>query len=58
MTRDFIHINDFVILVEEANSTKVEVVLNGKTTMDLSMDAILEFDRFNFRKQHYKFKEI
>ena len=25
MTRDFIHINDFVILVEEANSTKVEV---------------------------------
>lgn len=25
MTRDFIHINDFVILVEEANSTQVEV---------------------------------
>lgn len=25
MTRDFIHINDFVILVEEANSTKIEV---------------------------------
>ncbi|MDT0607034.1 helix-turn-helix domain-containing protein [Croceitalea rosinachiae] len=25
MTRDFIHINDFVILVEEANTTKVEV---------------------------------
>ncbi|WP_350291470.1 AraC family transcriptional regulator [uncultured Croceitalea sp.] len=25
MTRDFIHINDFVILVEEANATKVEV---------------------------------
>ncbi|WP_350287394.1 AraC family transcriptional regulator [uncultured Croceitalea sp.] len=25
MTRDFIHINDFVILVEEANSTKTEI---------------------------------
>ena len=25
MTRDFIHINDFIILVEEADSTKVEV---------------------------------
>ncbi|MBU2973244.1 helix-turn-helix domain-containing protein [Zobellia sp. B3R18] len=25
MTRDFIHINDFIILVEEANSTKIEV---------------------------------
>lgn len=25
MTRDFIHINDFVILVEEANTTKVEI---------------------------------
>lgn len=25
MTRDFIHINDFIILVEEANSTKVEI---------------------------------
>lgn len=25
MTRDFIHINDFVILVEEANSTKTEL---------------------------------
>ncbi|WP_418182366.1 helix-turn-helix domain-containing protein [Algibacter sp. PT7-4] len=25
MTRDFIHMNDFIILVEEANSTKVEV---------------------------------
>lgn len=25
MTRDFIHINDFVILVEEADSTKIEI---------------------------------
>ena len=25
MTRDFIHINDFVILVEEADSAKTEV---------------------------------